>query len=102
MLSHKGRNKEQQLVFGSGKVRAAQAERLGSMDEVKAMRERLSDSAASGTSKKMTDELLQEFREVVSDVFKGGDVFDYSGIVEIQSAAMEALSKVSGTRRPAR
>lgn len=96
MLSHKGRNKEQQLVFGSGKVRAAQAERLGSMDEVKAMRERLSDSAASGTSKKMTDELLQEFREVVSDVFKGGDVFDYSGIVEIQSAAMEALSKVSG------
>lgn len=96
MLSHKGRNKEQQLVFGSGKVRAAQAERLGSMDEVKAMRERLSDSAASGTSKKMTDELLQEFREVVSDVFKGGDVFDYSGIVEIQSAAMEALSKVPG------
>lgn len=96
MLSHKGRNKEQQLVFGSGKVRAAQAERLGSMDEVKAMRERLSDSAASGTSKKMTDELLQEFREVVSDVFMGGDVFDYSGIVEIQSAAMEALSKVPG------
>lgn len=97
MLSHKGRNKEQQLVFGSGKVRAAQAVRLGSMDEVKAMRERLSDSAASGTSKKMTDELLQEFREVVSDVFKGGDVFDYSGIVEIQSAAMEALSKVPGS-----
>lgn len=96
MLSHKGRNKEQQLVFGSGKVRAAQAVRLGSMDEVKAMRERLSDSAASGTSKKMTDELLQEFREVVSDVFMGGDVFDYSGIVEIQSAAMEALSKVPG------
>ena len=96
MLSRKGRNREQQLVFGSGKVRAAQAERLGSMDEVKAMRERLSDSAVSGTSKKMTDELLREFREVVSDVFTGGDVFGYSSSVEIQSAAMEALSKVPG------
>lgn len=96
MLSRKGRNREQQLVFGSGKVRAAQAERLGSMDEVKAMRERLSDSAVSGTSKKMTDELLREFREVVSDVFTGGDVFGYSSSAEIQSAAMEALSKVPG------
>ncbi|WPK64511.1 hypothetical protein [Akkermansia muciniphila] len=96
MLSRKGRNREQQLVFGSGKVRAAQAERLGSMDEVKAMRERLSDSAVSGAFKEKTDELLREFREVVSDVFTGGDVFDYSSSVEIQSAAMEALSKVPG------
>lgn len=96
MLSRKGRNKERQLVFGSGKVRAAQAERLGSMDEVKAMRERLSDSAVSGAFKEKTDELLREFREVVSDVFTGGDVFGYSSSVEIQSAAMEALSKVPG------
>lgn len=96
MLSRKGRNKEKGLVFGSGKLRAAQSERLTSMDAVKAMRDHLSDSTTSADSKGKTDDLLAEFRDDVSDVLSGGREAFSIGNSDYRSDAMEALSKVKG------
>ena len=92
MLKNKGRNKESFVGFGTGMVRAGLSDKMRSLEDIQARRERLTDSKESKESKAKSEALMYEFADGVSEhLFDNGrstnSAYDY---------AWEALSKVKG------
>lgn len=93
MLGKKSRGEETGLAFSSGLVRAHQAERLYSLEDIKERREKLTDSEISKSMKEETHEWMSEWRDGVAEILARGSVgHDFS----VRDDAMETLSKVKG------
>ena len=99
MLRNKGKNKERNGwdgTFGMGNARAVFAQRLGSMEEVKAQRENLTDSVESAKGKRLNSMAIgRVFDKFFGLTLNRGE----SGVQKMQERAQryfEALGRVKG------
>lgn len=93
MLGDKARGKEKGLAFGSGLVRAYQAERMNTLADIKDRRELLTDSESSNEMKSLTHGFMEDWREGGAEILNRG--MSGNGFT-VRDDLMETLAKVKG------
>jgi len=92
MLSKKGLNNEEFMGFSPGKLRAALSAKMRSLDDIKARRERLGDSAESKASKEPSEQLMMEYCRFVREHLQEADADSFYAM----DYGLESLSLVKG------
>ncbi|MBR4310754.1 MAG: hypothetical protein IKW19_00790 [Akkermansia sp.] len=92
MLSKKGLNNEEFMGFSPGKLRAALSAKMRSLDDIKARREQLGDSAESKESKEPSDQLMMEYCRFVREHLQEADADSFYAM----DYGLESLSLVKG------
>lgn len=92
MLSKKGLNNEEFMGFSPGKLRAALSAKMRSLDDIKARREQLGDSAESKASKEPSEQLMMEYCRFVREHLQEADADSFYAM----DYGLESLSLVKG------
>lgn len=89
MVNDRVVNQEKTMTFGSGKIRAANAKELKSLNEIQANRDKIADPAVVREQNKAVEEKIKDFRNRAVNYYKYSDSFD------AMNAVGEALARAA-------